>query len=85
MAAPFEYTGRGDVCTGCAEVILAGDLAGTLSEDRPERLLCVTCWWLRSCQLPLPAWAGRGAPAPHHQARASRTRRGACGRPFSSH
>ncbi len=56
MGTPFEYTGRGETCMGCVEIIGAGDMVAPLSEDRPERLLCVACWWLHACDLPLPGW-----------------------------
>lgn len=59
MATPFEYGGQCDSCIGCAETIHAGDTVGLLSDDRPDRLLCVACWWLRECDLPLPGWAPR--------------------------
>lgn len=65
VATPFEYSGNCDSCIGCAETIHAGDTVVLLSEDRPERLLCVACWWLMECDLPLPAWAPRAA-APAH-------------------
>ncbi len=57
MAAPYEYTGRGDTCMGCVDVIAAGEMVAPMSDDRPERLLCVACWWLVECELPLRAWA----------------------------
>ncbi len=63
MATPYEYTGRGDTCMGCVEVIAAGEMVAPASEERPEHLLCVACWWLQQSDLPLPAWA-RGRPGP---------------------
>ncbi len=62
MAAPFEYAGRGEICTGCVEVIRAGDMVGPISAERSQHQLCAACWWLRECDLPLPAWTrgGRG-------------------------
>ncbi len=56
MADLIDYLGSGETCLGCAEVIRAGDIAAAPSEHRPEQLLCVGCWWLRSCDLPLPGW-----------------------------
>ena len=56
MPAPQEYAGHGETCMGCADVIRAGDMVGAVSDERPDRLLCVACWWLRECDLPLPAW-----------------------------
>ena len=63
MAAPFEYTGRGDTCMGCVDVIASGEMVAPISDERPERLLCVACWWFQECDLPLPAWS-RGARWP---------------------
>ena len=60
MAAPYEYAGNGDICTGCVEIIHDGDVVGPISDDRPEQLLCVACWWSRECDLPLPAWTRGG-------------------------
>ena len=60
MAAPFEYTGNGDVCTGCVEIVSKGDLVGPISDERSGHLLCVACWWLQECELPLPAWVRGG-------------------------
>lgn len=56
MTAPFEYTGRGDTCMGCVDVISAGEIVAPMSNERPERLLCVACWWLQECDLPFQAW-----------------------------
>ena len=56
MGTPFEYVGRGEVCMGCVDVIRAGDTVAPVADDRPERLLCVACWWLQECALPLPRW-----------------------------
>lgn len=61
MGAPFEYSGSSETCIGCVDLIRAGDTVGTFSEDRPERLLCVACWWLQACDLPLPGWSRRAA------------------------
>jgi hypothetical protein len=63
MAAPHEYAGQGETCLGCADVIRAGDMVVAMSDERPERLLCVSCWWLLECDLPVPAWA-RGSRWP---------------------
>ncbi len=63
MAAPYEYAGNGDVCTGCVEIIRRGDIVGPVCDDRPAQLLCVACWWSQACDLPLPAWT-RGARWP---------------------
>ena len=60
MEAPFEYAGRMDTCLGCADIIGTGDTVAPISGDRPDRLLCVSCWWLQACELPLPGWS-RGA------------------------
>ncbi len=57
MEAPFRYVGRADTCIGCVDVIRAGDTVAPVSHDRPDRLLCVACWWLQACDLPLPGWA----------------------------
>lgn len=57
MEAPFEYAGSGDTCIGCVDIIRPGDTVGPISDDRPDRLLCVGCWWLRASELPLPRWA----------------------------
>jgi hypothetical protein len=57
VEAPFEYAGTGDTCTGCADIIRSGDTVGPISGDRPDRLLCVGCWWLQASELPLPRWA----------------------------
>ena len=59
MSTPFEWTGSIDSCTGCAEVIHRGDMVAAVTEDRPDRVLCVACWWRLACDLPLPAWAPR--------------------------
>lgn len=56
MGAPFEYGGHGEVCMGCVDVIRAGDTVAPVADDRPERLLCVACWWLQESGLPLPRW-----------------------------
>ena len=64
METPFEYGGGRDTCMGCAEVIHRGDMVAPVSDDRPERLLCVACWWSRQCDLPLPGWARRSAGDP---------------------
>jgi hypothetical protein len=55
--APYEYAGGRDTCLGCADIIRTGDPVAAMSEDRPERLLCVACWWLQECDLALPRWA----------------------------
>lgn len=55
--APYEYPGGRDSCMGCADIIHAGDTVVPMSEDRPDRLLCVACWWLQECDLALPRWA----------------------------
>ncbi len=57
METPFEYDGSGEICMGCVEIIRPGDMVAPVSEDRPDRLLCIACWWLRSCELALPAWS----------------------------
>jgi hypothetical protein len=57
MEAPFEYAGSTDTCIGCADILHAGDTVAPISEDRPDRLLCVSCWWLQACELPLPGWS----------------------------
>ncbi len=62
MTAPYEYAGRGDTCMGCVDIIRAGDMAGAVSEERPDHLLCVACWWLQACDLPLPAWTRARRP-----------------------
>lgn len=56
MQAPFRYVGRADTCIGCVDVIRPGDTVAPISDDRPDRLLCVVCWWLQACELPLPRW-----------------------------
>ncbi len=56
MAAPYEYTGRGDTCMGCVDIIRRGEMVGAVS-GRPDQLLCVACWWSQECGLELPAWA----------------------------
>ena len=55
-ARPLAFTFAGRPYTG-----LGGDTVGLLSDDRPDRMLCVACWWLRECDLPLPGWAPRTA------------------------
>jgi hypothetical protein len=55
--APYEYAGGRDSCIGCADIIHPGDSVVALSDDRPDRLLCVACWWLQECDMPLPRWA----------------------------
>lgn len=56
METPFEYVGMGETCIGCADIIRAGDTVAPSSDDRPDQMLCVACWWLRACDLPLPGW-----------------------------
>ena len=63
MTAPHEYTGRGDTCMGCVDIIRRGEMVVPVSEERPDHLLCVACWWLQECDLDLPAWS-RGARWP---------------------
>ena len=60
MLAPFEYVGSVETCLGCVNVIHTGDIVAPVSEDRSDRLLCVACWWLDGCGLPLPMWETRG-------------------------
>lgn len=55
--APYDYAGGRDSCLGCADIIHAGDPVVPMSEDRPDRLLCVACWWLQECDLALPRWS----------------------------
>lgn len=55
--APYEYAGGRDSCMGCADIIHTGDTVVPMSEDRPDRLLCVACWFLAECDLALPRWA----------------------------
>lgn len=62
MAAPFEYSGGSDTCIGCADIIHPGDTVAAVSDDRPDRLLCVACWWLQACDVALPRW-NRGCRA----------------------
>ena len=57
--APYEYAGGRDSCIGCADIIHTGDTVVPLSDDRPDRLLCVACWWSRECDMVLPRWARR--------------------------
>ena len=57
--APFEFPGGRDSCIGCADIIRPGDTVVPLSDDRPDRLLCVACWWSQECDMPLPRWARR--------------------------
>ena len=59
METPFEFGGSRETCIGCGTVVHAGDLVTPISSDRPDRLLCVGCWWLQACELPLPGWARR--------------------------
>ena len=63
METPFDYDGRTDTCTGCADVVHAGDMVVPVTEDRPDRLLCIACWWFLAAGLALPAWA-RGGMGP---------------------
>ena len=56
MEAPFEYHGRAETCIGCADIIRDGDSVAPVADDRPDRLLCVACWWLVACELPPPGW-----------------------------
>lgn len=56
MEPPFEHLGSPDTCLGCGEIIVAHDLVAALAPERPDRIVCVGCWWLDSCDLPLPAW-----------------------------
>lgn len=58
--APYQYEGGRDSCIGCADIIHTGDTVVPISDDRPDRLFCVACWWLLECDLGLPRWA-RGA------------------------
>ena len=60
MAAPYEYAGNGDICTGCVEIIHKGDMVAPVSDERSQHMLCVACWWSRACDLPLPAWSRSG-------------------------
>ena len=57
--APYEYAGGRDSCIGCADIIHAGDVVVAVSDDRPDRLLCVACWWSQECDMALPRWARR--------------------------
>ena len=66
MATPFEYPGNVDSCTGCAEIIHGGDLVAPITEDRPDRLLCIACWWRVESDPPRPAWAPRRSPRTLH-------------------
>jgi hypothetical protein len=59
--APFAYAGGRDTCIGCADIIRTGDMVAPISEDRPDRLVCVACWCLAECDLAWPRWA---RPAP---------------------
>lgn len=78
MVTPYEYAGRGETCIGCVDIIHAGDTVASMSEDRPDRLLCIACWWLQECDLTLPSWtrpvssrtnlAGVFRPAPEPRA-----------------
>ena len=56
---PYQYEGGRDSCIGCADMIHTGDTVVRFSDDRPDHLLCVACWWLRECDLALPRWARR--------------------------
>jgi hypothetical protein len=60
--APFEYAGGRDTCIGCADIIRTGDMVAAISDDRPDRLVCVACLWLTECDMVWPRWA---RPAPH--------------------
>jgi hypothetical protein len=55
--APFEYAGGRDTCIGCADILHAGDMVASVADDRPDRLVCVGCLWLRECDLSLPRWS----------------------------
>ena len=55
--APFEYAGGRDTCIGCAVILHAGDTVASVSDNRPDWLLCVGCLWLRECELSLPRWS----------------------------
>ena len=57
--APYEFPGGRASCIGCADIIRTGDTVVPLAEDRPDRLLCVACWWSLECDMPLPRWARR--------------------------
>jgi hypothetical protein len=57
VETPFEYVGGAETCIGCADIIRSGDTVAPISEDRPDRLLCVACWWLQASELPLPRWS----------------------------
>jgi hypothetical protein len=63
---PFEHRGGIDNCTGCGEIIHSGDLVAPITPDRPDRLVCVGCWWRVECDLPLPAWTPRRGPQALH-------------------
>ena len=65
MTAPFEFAGGRETCFGCVDIIHAGDTVAPVSDDRPDRLLCVACWWLRSCELALPRWSRGGRSRPN--------------------
>ncbi len=75
METPFEYAGSGDACIGCADIIGAGDSVAPISEERPDRLLCIACWWLRASELPLPRWS-RASSGRTNLAGVFRVRRG---------
>ena len=60
VQTPFEYTGSGDTCIGCVDIIRADNLVAPLSEGRADRLLCIACWWLQAGDLPLPRWTREG-------------------------
>jgi hypothetical protein len=54
---PYQYEGGRDSCIGCADIVRVGDTVVAVSDDRPDRLFCVACWWLHECDLALPRWA----------------------------
>jgi hypothetical protein len=37
-------------------------MVAAISDDRPDRLVCVACLWLTECDMVWPRWA---RPAPH--------------------
>ncbi len=61
METPFEYSGGGDTCIGCVDIIRTGDMVAPISADRLDRLCCIACWWLQACDLPLPRWTRAGS------------------------